>query len=86
MSRELREESAALHALGLLAGEELIRFRRECREDQGLHEFSVLLRDVSAQLVHLAPSECPPVELRERLLRGIGRASPRDQTGVGRTR
>ena len=72
MSRELREESSALHALGLLAGEELARFRRECHADPTLREMSRVLREVGSHLVHWAPPHTPPEALRERLVVGIG--------------
>jgi hypothetical protein len=71
MSRDLREESSALHALGMLAGEELARFRQEWDEDPALREMSRVLREVTSHLVHWAPPHTPPEALRERLLEGI---------------
>ena len=71
MSREVREESSALHALGLLAGDELARFRRECHADPALREVSCVLREVTAHLVHWAPPYAAPEAMRERLLEGI---------------
>jgi hypothetical protein len=72
MSQERREETSVLHALGLLADDELTRFRQECRADPGLREMSRVLREVTAQLVHWAPPHSPPEALRERLVEGIG--------------
>ncbi len=71
MSREPREESSALHALGLLAGDELARFRRDCEADPSLREMSRVLREVTSHLVHWAPPYSPPEALRERVLEGI---------------
>lgn len=71
MSREPREESSALHALGLLAGDELARFRRDCEADPSLREMSRVLREVTSHLVHWAPPYAPPEALRERVLEGI---------------
>ncbi len=71
MSRELREESSALHALGLLAGGELARFRRECHADPALREMSRVLREVTSHLVYWAPPHAPPEALRERLVNVI---------------
>lgn len=79
MSRELREESSSLHALGLLAGDELARFRRECQVDPALREMSRVLREVTSHLVHWAPPYSPPEALRERLLEGL--ASRRGNAG-----
>jgi hypothetical protein len=78
MSQDLREESSALHALGMLAGEELARFRREWDEDPALREMSRVLREVTSHLVHWAPPHSPPEALRERLLDGLDsrRGSP----------
>jgi len=72
MSGDLREESSALDALGLLAGEELARFRRECHADPALREMSRVLREVTSHLVHWAPPHSPPEALRERLAARIG--------------
>lgn len=89
MSRELREESSALHALGLLAGEELTRFRREWEADPAVREMSRVLREVTSHLVHWAPPHSPPEALRERLLEGIEsrrahpEGPPRDPSGHG---
>jgi hypothetical protein len=79
MSRELREESSALHALGLLAGDELARFRQECQADPTLSEMSRVLREVTSQLVHWAPPYSAPEALRERVLHGLD--SRRGPTG-----
>jgi hypothetical protein len=77
MSREVREESSALHALGLLAGEELARFRREWDADPALREMNRVLHEVTSHLVYWAPPHSPPEALRERLLEGLG---TRDRT------
>ena len=71
MSREPREESSALHALGLLAGDELARFRRDLQGDPAMREMSRVLSEVTAQLVHWAPPYSPPDALRERVFQGI---------------
>ncbi|MFZ9748046.1 MAG: hypothetical protein ACO3G4_15615 [Opitutaceae bacterium] len=71
MNAAWREESSALHALGLLAGEERARFREECHVDPTLREMSRALREVTSQLVHWAPPHSPPEALRERLVTGI---------------
>lgn len=88
MSREPREESSALHALGLLAGDELARFRRDCEGDPALREMSRVLREVTAHLVHWAPPYSPPEALRERVLQGIesrrGTAGGPEQDPPGR--
>jgi hypothetical protein len=89
MSRELREDASALHALGLLAGEELARFRRECQADPALCEMSRVLREVTSHLVHWAPPHSPPEALRERLIvyivsrRGPARGPTHDPSGHG---
>lgn len=89
MSRELREESSALQALGLLAGDDLVRFRGECRADPALREMSRVLCEVTSQLVHWAPSYSPPEALRERVLQRIGSrrtatdGPERDRTSLG---
>lgn len=89
MSRELREDASALHAFGLLAGEELARFRRECQADPALCEMSRVLREVTSHLVHWAPSHSPPEALRERLIedifsrRGPARGPTHDPSGHG---
>ena len=80
MSRDLREESSALHALGLLAGEELARFRRECHADPALREMSRVLREVTSHLVHWAPAHSAPDALRER---GVGNIGSRRGPGGG---
>ncbi len=72
MSSEWREDSSALDALGLLAGDELARFRQECHADPALRELSRVLREVTAQLVHWAPPHSPPEALRERLVEDLG--------------
>lgn len=89
MSRELREDASALHAFGLLAGEELARFRRECQADPALCEMSRVLREVTSHLVHWAPPHSPPEALRERLIedissrRGPARGPTHDPSGHG---
>ncbi len=72
MSQERREETSVLHALGLLAGDELTRFRQECQADPALREMSRVLREVTAQLAHWAPPHSPPEALRERLVEDLG--------------
>jgi len=60
MSRELREESSALHALGLLAGEELARFRQECQVDPTLSEMSrVCVRSLPSWCIGRLPIPLP---------------------------
>ena len=87
MSREVREESSALHALGLLAGDELARFRRECHADPALREVSCVLREVTAHLVHWAPPYAAPEALRGTAAGGH-RFAPwnRRPTGTGSVR
>ena len=76
MSRERHEEQAALHALGTLAAHDQGAFEAACHRDPELRGLTRDLREVCAQLVHLAPPTPPPPALRHRVLQAAAARRP----------
>ncbi|MDB6167677.1 MAG: hypothetical protein JWM88_541 [Verrucomicrobia bacterium] len=74
MIDEPLEELAALHALGLLEGEELASFPTKMGRDPELARLVDELREAGAQLAYTAHSPSPPRELKERLLEKVDTA------------
>ncbi len=64
------QELAALHALGMLRGEEAAAFEKQCAENPELAALVRSLRETADGLAFALPPVVPPVELRERLLGG----------------
>jgi type II secretory pathway pseudopilin PulG len=84
MIDELKEETAALHALDLLEGAERERFVAELRGDPGLRGLVAGLRRASAALAHAAPESEPPAALRARVLESVSLRSATGAPAVGR--
>lgn len=68
MSTERHEELAALHALGLLEGEERRTFEAELSGDQGMRSLMDSLLETSAALAAQLPPAKAPAGLRQRIL------------------
>ena len=64
------QELAALHALGILRGEEAAVFERQCAENPELAALVQSLRDTADGLAFALPPVAPPAVLRERVLAG----------------
>lgn len=62
---------AALHALGLLDGEERSRFESRLQDDAAARDELVRLAEAAAALGGLAPESPPPPRLKQRLLSAI---------------
>ncbi|MFZ9682585.1 MAG: anti-sigma factor [Cephaloticoccus sp.] len=67
MSADQPEEFAALHALGLLEGDEQRAFADARATDAALDQLAEELEESAAQLAFLAPSIAPPAALKARL-------------------
>jgi len=76
MIDERMEELAALHALGLLKGEEEAFFENELRKNPELQRLVAELQRASAALAVSAPERSPSPQLRRRLLEKIGAPAP----------
>jgi anti-sigma-K factor RskA len=72
MTADQQEESATLHALGLLDGEEQRAFSNACTGDATLEQLARELDETAAQFAFLAPSVAPPAGLKARLETQLG--------------
>lgn len=68
MIDEPKEELAALYALGLLEGQELVRFQTELASEPALRQLVDEFAGTASQLAHTAPPAEPPAALKTRLL------------------
>lgn len=84
MSDERKEELAALHAFGLLEGEEHLHFRTESARDPGLRETAASFAATACLLAHCAPDATPSPDLKARLLREISTPARRPETPAPR--
>ncbi len=84
MSDERKEELAALHAFGLLEGEEHLQFRTESARDPRLRETARTFSATACLLAHCAPDAKPPPGLKARLLREIAAPGGRPETPAPR--
>lgn len=75
MSDERKEELAALHAFGLLEGDERLQFQAETARDPGLRATTDGFSATACLLAHCSPDAEPPPGLKARLLQEI--ATPR---------
>jgi len=81
MIDEPKEELAALYALGLLEGQELVRFQAELVHEPALRQLVDEYAGTASQLAHAAPPAEPPAALKVRLLARIsGSATPSSRT------
>ncbi|MBX3749219.1 MAG: anti-sigma factor [Opitutaceae bacterium] len=71
MSADHNEELAALHAFGLLEGEELRQLQAETDRDPGLRATAATMAATACLLAHCSPDAEPPPGLKARLLREI---------------
>jgi len=71
MSDERQEELAALHAFGLLEGDERRQFQAEAARDPALRRTAAGMVATACLLAHCSPEASPPPELKARLLREI---------------
>ena len=72
MIDEPLQETACLHVLGLLDGDEAAAFERDLARDPDLRELVRSLNDATVPLAQSAPSVAPPGDLRQRLLEALG--------------
>jgi anti-sigma-K factor RskA len=72
MIDEPLQETACLHVLGLLGGDEAAAFERDLARDPDLRELVRSLNDATLALAQSAPSVAPPGDLRRRLLEALG--------------
>jgi len=84
MSDERKEELAALHAFGLLEGEEHRQFRTDSARDPGLRETAAAFAATACLLAHCAPDAAPSPNLKARLLREIAAPAGRHPTPTPR--
>jgi anti-sigma-K factor RskA len=68
MIDEPKEELAALYALGLLEGQELVRFQTELASEPAFRQLVDEFAGTASQLAHTAPPAEPPAALKTRLL------------------
>jgi len=68
MIDEPKEELAALYALGLLEGQELVQFQTELASEPALRQLVDEFAGTASQLAHTAPPAEPPAALKTRLL------------------
>ncbi len=71
MSDEHKEELAALHAFGLLEGDERRQFQAETVRDAGLRQTAAAYAATACLLAHCSPDAAPSPGLKSRLLREI---------------
>lgn len=76
MGREKIYDLAALHALGLLEGEELLRFEKALREDPEARKALRLYEQTADLLVHTAEAAQPPPELEDKIFAQLPPQSP----------
>jgi anti-sigma-K factor RskA len=76
MITERQEELAALHALGLLEGEERSTFERELADNAELRVFVAGLSEDAAALALAAPQVEPPAGLKDSVLAAVDAAPP----------
>lgn len=77
MSDERKEELAALHAFGLLEGDERRQFESEAQRDPGLRATLSGFTATACLLAHCSPDAGPPPGLKDRLLREIAASDRR---------
>ncbi len=80
MSDERKVELAALHAFGLLEGEERLQFQAETVRDPGLRKTAASFVATACLLAHCSPDAEPSPDLKARLLREIGAKADRSPT------
>src|SRR6266852_4651575 len=71
MISEEQQDQAALYALGLLNPDEAAVFESALSASAELHDFVRELREAAGDLALSAPSQSPPVSLKQRVMRGI---------------
>jgi anti-sigma-K factor RskA len=80
MIDETLQEQAALHALGMLRGEERHAFEKRCAANDELRTLVESLRHTADGLAHALPPVAPPPALRDMILRDASGSRQEQQT------